>query len=151
MPRMKSATTPSVHIKIERMGLTVGELAMLKVEAMQGHSLKQQDAQAYQLQAANERTKGQQFVVVLQQLKDRKRNPPAKVSRMDPLSEYDVDKVKDELEMIKARAQNFSDLSAKYQREAEQHMRDVVSIDVRLEKLRGSGLDREAEDITAHG
>ncbi len=152
MGRMKNTDAASiVKLKIEKMGLTIEELARQKVEAMQGNYLRMQDSAAYRLQAANERSKVHSFKDVIFRLKERARNPVANPSRMDPLNSYNLEAVQKELEEAQERSKEFEQTANQYQQDAERYNREVVGFDERLMKLNREGLLREAEEITPDG
>ena len=148
MPRMKTpGQAPQIRFKIEEMGLTVGDLARLLAESLQNASLRQGDAEAYDRQAASERAKVQQLNNILFQLKERRRNPPAKLRRMDPLNEYEEEAVKAEIAMLKKRGAKFADMAAKFRADAEKHRRSADDYQRRLRDLSLSGKPRESREI----
>lgn len=148
MSRMRTPGTSPVRFKVEQLGHTAGDLARLLAEALQNASLKQNDADAYERQAASERVKIRDYNNILFQLKERKRNPPARVRRMDPLNEYDEEAVKEEVEMIKARHANFSTMAAEFKNAAEKARRDASGYQRRLQDLSLSGKLRESEVVS---
>lgn len=153
MGRMGVGAGPVGRLKIERMGLTDSELAHLKVESMQNAMLRQQDAAAYKIQAASERTKGRELVITIHGFKEywKKRPPKDKRSRMEPYESYDLGMCEEELKVVKQRAQDFEMRSAEYQADAERHARETAELDERLRKLQREGKSREAEEILPNG
>ena len=152
MGRMKEPASGG-RLKIEHMGATDSQLAHLKIESMQNAMLRQQDAVAYKIQAASERTKGRELVSTIHGFKEywRNRPPEGKRSRMEPYESYDLGMCEEELKVVKQRAQEFETKAAEFQAEAERHARETAELDERLRKLQREGKSREAEEILPNG
>ena len=148
---MQPPGPPTIRLKAERLGATSEQLAVELAEAFRLGNRKRRDGAAYREQVANERLKAGRLNDVLFQLKDRKRNPPAQVRRMDPLAEYDVDMVKEELELAKARSINFQTMSDGFIEEAERADRNAAVLQNRIQALNKLGKQREALEIIGSG
>ena len=111
-------------------------LAKKLAEALMNASLRQTDAEAFAESSRAERTKARQFQDILFQLKEREKNPPAKVSRMDPLSEYDAVKIKEELEIYKKRAVELQEESDQHAESAKKHRVEAEQLQRKIHELR---------------
>ncbi len=149
MGRMKPVTGVGrvVSYKVEKMGLTDEQLARRLAEAMHHETLRRQDAAGFKTAAAMERVKGREMNGILIQLRERKRNPPVRVRRMDALADYDFGKCEDELALIKDRGKDFERMAAEYGADADKAARAATGYQLRIVKLRTQGKLREAEEI----
>lgn len=151
MGRMQPPGPPRIRLKAERLGDTAEHLAVLLAESFRTGARKRRDGDAYRQQVANERLKAGRLNDVLFQLAERRRNPPARIRRMDPLAEYDEGMVKAELKLAKDRSQNFQTMSDGFIEEAEREDRKAAVLQTRIQKLNKTGKQREALEIIGTG
>ena len=79
----------------------------------------------------------QQLKDVIRELKEREKNPPKKVSRMDPYNTYDLGLCKEELEQAISRMQEFTQTSAKH------------AEDERTAQINQRSLQKRIQDVNA--
>jgi len=139
MSRMKEPGPSKVSFKIEhdRPEDSPNSLAIRLVEAFQAAANSQADADALRFSAQSERTKAQQIQDAIFQLKERKKNPPAKVSRMDPLNEYSLEACETQLAELKKN-------SVELQKTSDEHAQEAMRQRNEAERLQR--LIREAND-----
>lgn len=82
-------------------------LAKQLIEALESERVHRMERQSYEVNARSEAQKIQQFKEVIRELKRRKKNPPKKVSRMDPYNTYDLGMCEEELAQSIQRRQEF--------------------------------------------
>lgn len=114
-------------------------LAKKLAEALMNASLRQNDAEQFAESSRAERAKARQFQDVLFQLKEREKNPVPNVSRMDPLNEYDIDMVKEELATYKKRAQDLQEESDKHREEAKHYRIEAEQLQRKINSARANG------------
>jgi len=117
MSRLKDPTLPPeaiVGLKVETEPVVKPQdLAIQLVESIENASLHRNNAKAFREHSQYEGGKIRTLNDVLFQLKERKRNPPVKVSRMDPLGEYNVDMIHKEIQQAKERQIEFANKASK--------------------------------------
>jgi len=89
-------------------------LAMLLVEALDAERVHMMEEQSYKTNALAEGQKVQQLREVISELKRREKDPPKKISRMDPYATYDIDLCKEELKQAQDRMQEFNHTAASH-------------------------------------
>ncbi len=105
-----------VAVKVEHSRPSVESLAVKLAEALHGASRYQVDVRSFRASAAQERRKGAELVVLIHRTKEWRRNPPAKISRMEPLAQYDLDAMWEERKLALRRAGRFDEVAAEYAR-----------------------------------
>ena len=89
-------------------------LAMQLVEAFEKERVHRVEKQSYKINANSEGQKIQQLKAVIHELKEREKNPPKKISRMDPYNTYDLNLCKEELDQAIGRMQEFTQIASKH-------------------------------------
>ena len=92
---------------------TASQLAIMLGEAMQNSINFKADAKAFQEHSEFEIKKVRRFKALLKKLENRKKNPPEKVSRMDPLASYNETLILEELSQSKQRSKDFANMASK--------------------------------------
>ena len=103
-------------------------LSMQLVEAFEEERVHRMQKQSYQTNATSEGQKIQQLKTVIQELKNREKNPPQKISRMDPYNTYDLGLCEEELTQAIDRMQEFTQTAAEHatgERAAQVKQRDL--------------------------
>jgi hypothetical protein len=110
-------------------------LSMQLVEAFEEERVHRMEKESYKTNACSEGQKVQQLKAVIHELKERKKNPPKKISRMDPYNTYNLDLCKEELTQAMDRMQEFTQTAAKHaegertaqitQRDLQKRLKDV--------------------------
>jgi len=80
---------------------TAEELAIQLADYLQSSADAQEDVRAYQEQIRTERKKIQDHDILIQKVLDFRANPPKKVSRMEPLLQYDLEALQEEVRVAK--------------------------------------------------
>ena len=144
MSRMRDSNKPPiVGFKIEetRPEERLEKLAIQLAEALDNASRLQLDGETYKTAAAAELQKARQLQDVIFQIKEREKNPPAKVSRMDPLAHYDLEDCQEQLKTLKERAVELQAMSDDFTQKANENRNEAqkLQIDIReaQKKLRG--------------
>lgn len=102
--------------------------ALMLAEAFNGASLRQTDSETFHVSAQSERRKAQQIQDIIFQLKEREKNPVEKVSRMDPLNDYDLEACENQLKDLKENSEELQKKSDEYSQEANGHRQDIVKL-----------------------
>jgi hypothetical protein len=107
-------------------------LAVRLAEVINGIANLQADVRALTGQADAERKKAKGLDAVIFQLRERERNPPAQVRRMDPLATYDMDACIEERDLYQRRAKDLQDQAARKEREKGNFQMEMVGIQSKL-------------------
>ena len=87
-----------------------------------------------------ERQKAISLQNVIFQLKERERNgPPEKISRMDPLSGYDMVACELELQELKARAQELQSIADDHGQKVIEAKNEIAALNKKIREVRSSG------------
>ena len=134
MPRMSDSDTPKVTFKIEndRPEDSPNSLAIQMAECMQNSSQFQTDGEVYKTAASAELQKAKQLQNVIFQIKERQKNPPAKVSRMDPLAHYDLEDCETQLANFKERAVDMQSMADDYFQKADANKNESNKLQIRI-------------------
>lgn len=89
---------------------TLEELASQLADYLQGSVDAQNDVLAYQEQIRTERRKIQNDKILVDQIKTFRSNPPKKISRMEPMMQYDLKAIEDEIALAEQRITDWNDL-----------------------------------------
>jgi hypothetical protein len=142
MSRKKYPDLPGsaiVGLKVEHEPTTTpGQLAIELAESMQNAINYRADAVAFREHSVFEAGKIRKLNTVLFQLKERERNPPEKISRMDPLGEYNLDMINEEIALAKARTKEFSDRASSRETEASAEDNKAVRLQREIRELNES-------------
>ena len=136
MSRMKSPDEPKIRFEItrDRPEDSLQRMAIQLAEALTKSSTYQVDANTFSEAANAERQKAQQLQGVLFQIKERQKNPPTKVSRMDPLAEYDLESCEKQFEELKKTAQKMQEIADEHFSNAENARREADSLQRKIHK-----------------
>jgi uncharacterized coiled-coil DUF342 family protein len=107
-------------------------LAIRLAELLGGIGNKRADAAAFIEQAKAEKQKANDMTAVLIELDKRKRNPPAKTSRMDPYNTYDADMIKEERKGYQDRAAELHAMAADCLQEVDGYQREMLEVQTKL-------------------
>ena len=83
-------------------------LAIRTAELLTGIRNGNFDVQAFNTQAQAEKKKATDLTMVIMTLEDRKKDPPKKVSRMDPYATYDLDMCLEERDQYVERSKEYT-------------------------------------------
>lgn len=114
-------------------------LAERLAEALNGALLRQADAEAFHTQARAERQKATELQAVVLQLDERKRNPPARVRRMDALAMYDRDKCAADVVMLRERAVSLQKQGDEYAQDARSYREQAERLQSAIRNKRRNG------------
>lgn len=136
MPRMPSpeGSTPKIRFEIttDNPESSPNVLAITMAECMQNAAQLQQDGEAYKNAASAELQKARQIKDVIFQIKEREKNPPVKVSRMDPLREYDLEDCENQLKIFKDRAVELQAKADEYFQKATENRNEANKLQIRI-------------------
>jgi hypothetical protein len=138
--RMRDPNKPpnavvGVKIRVDK-GPTPEQIAIQIAEAYQVQANSSADAAAFKAQAMHERRRANELQGILFQLKERARNPPEKIRRMDPLAEYDADSLKEEMEIYKKRAQDLQVMADQATERVKKARLDAVRLQAEVKQAR---------------
>lgn len=136
MSRMEDASgdTPKIRFEIteSRPEDEPNVLAIKMAECLNTAALAQQDGETYKTAAGAELQKARQLQDVIFQIKEREKNPPAKVSRMDPLSHYDLEDCEKQLKVFKDRAVELQAKSDEFLQKANENRNEANKLQIRI-------------------
>ena len=100
------------------------------------------DAREFRAAAQSERQKGTALKQTLFDLREWKKNPPEKISRMDPMQFYEEDKIEAEIKSYQSKAQRLDELAANREELAMKAHNEAVELQGRIKKIvRGADVD----------
>lgn len=111
-------------------------LAIRLAEELHCASAKQKDYESFSAGAFAERKKALNLQDVIFKLKERQKNPPKKVSRMDPLNFYELETCEEELKTYMDRAKEMQEKADMYANEAQKHRNESQKIQIKIRRLR---------------
>jgi uncharacterized membrane protein YgaE (UPF0421/DUF939 family) len=120
-------------------GNTPKTLAIKLAEAMQNSINYRNDARAFREHSQFEVEKAKNLKRVLVQLKEREKNPPTKVSRMDPLAEYNKEAVEQEIDQAMQRCREFAEMANDRETDASQEDQKAIALQRDIRELNDSG------------
>ncbi len=133
-----------VGLKIERLNPETD--AKLLAERMAGkynfEFAARNDARELRAAAQSERAKGTQLTHTLFALREWKKNPPAKISRMDPMQFYDEEQIQEEIRLHGVKAIDLDKLAAERDQMAVKAHNEAVDLQNRIRRInRGQDVD----------
>ena len=107
---------------------TVEELAVQLAESLQGSMDSQNDARVYQEQIRTEKRKIVDEGALVARIQDWRSNPPSRVSRMEPMMQYNLDMMKYEIEIASTRIEEWKELIATSEAKTKQCQQDTIRL-----------------------
>jgi hypothetical protein len=109
-------------------------LAVRLAEIINGIGNFYAEADAFKRQGTSERSKAAGLRNVIFELKERKKNPPAKVSRMDPYNTYDLEACEAELQGYKDRSVEMDSLAAQQLEKRDKLQLEMIDVQSRIRR-----------------
>lgn len=134
---MPSSDTPKVRFEIttDKPEESPNSLAILLAEAMDAASKNQQDGDTYRVAATAELQKARQLQDVIFQIRERRKNPPVKISRMDPLNQYVLEDCEKELKKFKERAVELQSMADDFLQKATKNRNEANKLQIRIREF----------------
>lgn len=107
-------------------------LAIKLAEALDSAAKFQLDGETYRAAATAELQKAKQLQNVIFQIKERAKNPPQKISRMDPLSHYNLQDCELELSKFKARAVELQQMADDFFQKATENRNESQKLQIKI-------------------
>jgi len=111
---------------------SVEELAVQLGESLQGSIDGQNDIRTYQEQIRVERRKITELELLITQVESFRSNMPVKVSRMEPMMQYDLDSLKEEVKVSNDRITDWEDIIQVAQDKIQRCQQDTIRLQKEL-------------------
>lgn len=131
---MSSGFVPYLRVTETKQEDDPKRLAIRLAEIINGIGVLYGDVQTFKTQATSERAKAANLRNVIFELKERKKNPPKKVSRMDPYNTYDLEACEKEMKLYKDRAIEMDQTAADQTKKREELQVEMVDVQSRIRR-----------------
>lgn len=129
-----------IELKVEtHPQFTVGELATQLAESLQGAVDAQGDVLTYQEQSRIERKKCIELEVLTDQIVAFRKNPPQVVSRMEPMMQYDLPSMEEQIKESKDRIEQYNEIVKAAQNKIKRCQQDTVRLQKEIADRRLTG------------
>lgn len=136
---MENKSKIRIKIDYDRPEDNLSRLAIKLAESLSLASQYQQDAETYKAASQSEMQKANTLQNIIFQIKERKKNPPQKNSRMDPLNEYNLDDCNNEFKLLKERALYLQKKSDEYSNLSSRNRNEANKLQIKIRDINNRG------------